>query len=84
MPRRGQLALRTSGSAGRMLTERLHVLDPLCGRGSTLNQTLMYGWHASGVDVEIYDVPDVDGTHPRSLAIRVASRIRRSMTPTSA
>jgi SAM-dependent methyltransferase len=39
-----------SHSAGRMLTHRLRVLDPLCGRGTTLNQVLMYGWHASGVD----------------------------------
>jgi SAM-dependent methyltransferase len=39
-----------SQSAGRMLADRLRVLDPLCGRGTTLNQVLMYGWHASGVD----------------------------------
>jgi SAM-dependent methyltransferase len=39
-----------SQSAGRMLTDRLRVLDPLCGRGTTLNQVLMYGWHAAGVD----------------------------------
>jgi SAM-dependent methyltransferase len=39
-----------SHSAERMLTHRLRVLDPLCGRGTTLNQVLMYGWHASGVD----------------------------------
>src|SRR4051812_2687843 len=39
-----------SHSAGRMLTHRLRVLDPLAGRGTTLNQVLMYGWHASGVD----------------------------------
>jgi tRNA G10 N-methylase Trm11 len=33
-----------------MLSDRLRVLDPLCGRGTTLNQALMYGWHAAGVD----------------------------------
>jgi tRNA G10 N-methylase Trm11 len=26
------------------------VLDPLCGRGTTLNQALMYGFHATGVE----------------------------------
>jgi len=44
-----------SQSAGRMLTDRLRVLDPLCGRGTTLNQVLMYGWHASGVDRDAKD-----------------------------
>lgn len=28
----------------------LSVLDPLCGRGTTLNQALLYGHHASGVE----------------------------------
>jgi hypothetical protein len=41
-----------SGSAPRMLTHRLRLLDPLCGRGTTLNQALMYGWHAAGVDCD--------------------------------
>ena len=45
-----------SAAAGRMLTDRLRVLDPLCGRGTTLNQVLMYGWHASGVDADARDV----------------------------
>ena len=44
-----------SGGAARMLTDRLRVLDPLCGRGTTLNQVLMYGWHAAGVDVDSAD-----------------------------
>jgi SAM-dependent methyltransferase len=44
-----------SDSGGRMLTDRLRVLDPLCGRGTTLNQVLMYGWHASGVDRDVKD-----------------------------
>jgi SAM-dependent methyltransferase len=33
----------------------LHVLDPLCGRGTTLNQVLMNGWHAAGMDVDAKD-----------------------------
>src|SRR3954452_10047620 len=35
------------------LSERpLRVLDPMCGRGTTLNQVLMNGWHAAGVDID--------------------------------
>ncbi len=34
---------------------RLNVLDPLCGRGTTLNQALMYGFNAFGVDVDDKD-----------------------------
>jgi SAM-dependent methyltransferase len=56
-----------SGSAGRMLTERLRVLDPLCGRGTTLNQALMYGWHAAGVDVDERDVEAYAAFLPRWL-----------------
>src|SRR5688500_3250532 len=33
----------------------LHVLDPMCGRGTTLNQVLMNGWHAAGLDVDDRD-----------------------------
>jgi hypothetical protein len=35
-----------------MLDRRLRVLDPLCGRGTTLNQALMYGFDAAGIDVD--------------------------------
>lgn len=45
-----------SASADRMLTDRLRILDPLCGRGTTLNQALMFGWHAAGVDVDERDI----------------------------
>jgi SAM-dependent methyltransferase len=49
------ITVLASEAAPRMLTDRLRVLDPLCGRGTTLNQALMYGWHASGVDVDEHD-----------------------------
>jgi SAM-dependent methyltransferase len=45
----------SSASSRRMLTDRLRVLDPLCGRGTTLNQALMYGWHACGIDLDERD-----------------------------
>jgi SAM-dependent methyltransferase len=35
-----------------MLDAALHVLDPLCGRGTTLNQAMMYGFNATGLDVD--------------------------------
>jgi hypothetical protein len=41
-----------SARAGEMLDRRLVVLDPLCGRGTTLNQALMYGYDAIGVEVD--------------------------------
>ncbi len=35
---------------------RLALLDPLCGRGTTLNQALMYGFDAYGSDIDRRDV----------------------------
>jgi SAM-dependent methyltransferase len=37
-------------------SRRLSVLDPLCGRGTTLNQALMYGFDAYGADIDARDV----------------------------
>ncbi|GIF76928.1 TRM11 family SAM-dependent methyltransferase [Asanoa siamensis] len=42
--------LMGSAFAGGMLDRRLTVLDPLAGRGTTLNQAMMYGYDAYGVD----------------------------------
>jgi tRNA G10 N-methylase Trm11 len=39
-----------------MLDGHLTVLDPLCGRGTTLNQALMYGYDALGVEIDGKDV----------------------------
>ncbi|MGH3947659.1 MAG: TRM11 family SAM-dependent methyltransferase [Pseudonocardiaceae bacterium] len=35
-----------------MLSRPLRLLDPLCGRGTTLNQAMMYGFDGAGVDVD--------------------------------
>ncbi|SFQ05524.1 Putative RNA methylase family UPF0020 [Amycolatopsis arida] len=35
-----------------MRERALHVLDPLCGRGTTLHQAMMYGYSATGLDVD--------------------------------
>ena len=40
----------SSASAAELLDRRLRVLDPLCGRGTTLNQAIMYGFDAAGID----------------------------------
>lgn len=50
------LTVLASASAGRMLDGHLTVLDPLCGRGTTLNQALMYGWDGIGVEIDGKDV----------------------------
>jgi SAM-dependent methyltransferase len=47
-------ALGTDAPAD-LVSRPLRVLDPLCGRGTTLNQALMYGYHASGLDVDSKD-----------------------------
>ncbi|SNY14724.1 TRM11 family SAM-dependent methyltransferase [Paractinoplanes atraurantiacus] len=50
------LTLLASASAERMLDGHLTVLDPLCGRGTTLNQALMYGYDGVGVEIDGKDV----------------------------
>jgi hypothetical protein len=32
------------------------VLDPVAGRGTTMNQALMYGWNALGIEIDTKDV----------------------------
>ncbi|MEV1174423.1 SAM-dependent methyltransferase [Nonomuraea sp. NPDC049784] len=43
------------------LGERLAVFDPMCGRGTTLNQALMYGYDAYGLDVDGKDFEAYSG-----------------------
>jgi SAM-dependent methyltransferase len=50
------LTLLASASAPRMLDGHVTVLDPVCGRGTTLNQALMYGYDAVGVEIDGKDV----------------------------
>ncbi|MFC3491054.1 TRM11 family SAM-dependent methyltransferase [Glycomyces rhizosphaerae] len=39
----------------RILGGGVKVLDPMCGRGTTLNQAAMYGWDGYGVEVDKRD-----------------------------
>jgi SAM-dependent methyltransferase len=66
-----------SASAGRMLTDRLRILDPLCGRGTTLNQALSYGWHAAGIDLDTADFEAYAAFLPRWLKDK---RLKHSAT----
>lgn len=50
------VTLASSAFAAEAGTRRLAVLDPLCGRGTTLNQALMYGFDAFGADLDARDV----------------------------
>ena len=36
--------------------DKQRILDPLCGRGTTLNQAVMYGFDAYGIDVDPHQV----------------------------
>jgi hypothetical protein len=77
------VTVASSAAAARMLTERLRVLDPMCGRGTTLNQALMYGWHAAGVDLDEADFEAYAAFLPRWLKDKrlkhtaTTSRLRR-------
>jgi len=49
------VTLLASAFASQMLDRKLAVLDPLCGRGTTLNQALIYGYDAAGIDLDQRD-----------------------------
>jgi SAM-dependent methyltransferase len=51
-----KLLLNVTLAASAFAGERaLAVLDPLCGRGTTLNQAVTYGFHATGVELDKKD-----------------------------
>ncbi|GAA0800821.1 TRM11 family SAM-dependent methyltransferase [Spirilliplanes yamanashiensis] len=50
------VTLLASDSAGRFLDGGVVVGDPLCGRGTTLNQALMYGHDGLGIEIDGKDV----------------------------
>jgi SAM-dependent methyltransferase len=51
------VTLLASDFAADLLDRKLAVLDPLCGRGTTLSQALRLGWDAAGLD---HDRKDFD------------------------
>ncbi|MGQ0831933.1 MAG: SAM-dependent methyltransferase [Microthrixaceae bacterium] len=52
------VALASSGTAmSRLLDgERIHLVDPACGRGTSLNRAVVYGMDATGIEVDQRDV----------------------------
>ena len=63
------LTLLASASARRMLDGGLVVGDPLAGRGTTLNQALMYGYDAIGVEL--------DGKHVEAYELFLKTWLKR-------
>lgn len=49
------VTLASSAFAAELGARVFKVLDPLCGRGTTLNQALMYGHDAAGVELDRKD-----------------------------
>lgn len=82
------LALAASpGGLGRLVIgDRLRLLDPACGRGTTLNRAVVYGMDAVGVeldrrDVEAYETFIVGWCKDKRLKHRVErSRLRKGRT----
>ncbi|HEU0239196.1 MAG TPA: SAM-dependent methyltransferase [Micromonosporaceae bacterium] len=74
------VALLASTYADRMLDRRLTVLDPLCGRGTTLDQALMYGYHAIGIDTDGKDF-DAYAAFIRTWLKRKRIKHRAEITP---
>lgn len=46
------VTLAASAFSSEFPARRFSVLDPLCGRGTTLNQALMYGFDCAGVEID--------------------------------
>lgn len=46
------VTLMASAFASQLLERKFALIDPLCGRGTTLNQALMYGFDAAGLDID--------------------------------
>jgi SAM-dependent methyltransferase len=46
------VTLLSSAWASSLVDGSLRVLDPLCGRGTTLNQALVYGYDVAGIDLD--------------------------------
>jgi hypothetical protein len=49
------VTLASSAFAAELGRRTFTVLDPLCGRGTTLDQALMYGFDAAGVEIDRKD-----------------------------
>lgn len=50
------LALAAAGGPDAFTGSRLRVLDPLCGRGTTMNVAVLCGLDAAGIDIDRKDI----------------------------
>ncbi len=69
-----------SSYASQMLDRRLVIMDPLCGRGTTLNQALMYGYDAIGIDTDGKDF-DIYSAFIRTWLKRKRIKHKAEITP---
>ena len=46
------VTLLSTQDPARLLRDGGHLLDPLCGRGTTLHQAMMYGFDATGIETD--------------------------------
>jgi hypothetical protein len=74
------VTILASRHAGAMLDGRLTVLDPLCGRGTTCNQALMYGYDAIGIDTDGKDF-DIYSTFIRTWLKRKRLKHKAEIAP---
>jgi hypothetical protein len=74
------VTLLASTHAPHMLDRRLVVLDPLSGRGTTLNQALMYGYDAIGIDTDGKDF-DIYSSFIRTWLKRKRIKHKAEITP---
>ncbi|GAB3992937.1 SAM-dependent methyltransferase [Glycomyces albus] len=69
--------------AERFVSGGVRVLDPMCGRGTTVNQAMMYGWDAFGVEIDKKDFEAYSAFIQRWLKSKrlkhqaVSSRVKR-------
>jgi len=75
------VALASSGFASQA-SGPLHVLDPLCGRGTTLFLALRRGWHAAGVDADKSEIKELNGFFTRYLEYHRLKHKRAESAPT--
>ena len=62
--------------------ERLQLLDPMCGRGTTLFQALNRGWNAMGLDVDKKAIHDLLDYYEKYLQYHRLKHEKKSMSAT--
>ncbi len=73
------LALHSSAFKGE---ERLQLLDPMCGRGTTLFQALNRGWNATGLDVDKKAIHDLLDYYEKYLQYHRLKHEKKQMSAT--